>query len=482
MLDVDGSILKTYFFSHASDKEILAQDPRHVPWKGQLEMLPLSAENRSLLNSRIFQFSLKTHLVSLAQLDREWIEITKFALKLAGVSALEYRMYSLPSDVRLGGTESDVFSGQQLEEAIEPSVVELTDAIDWSIATRTQLKHKFQELTTALCSSESTVNDVSMQALLREMEHVSISLSRLKHKKGRRRESLLMLVSKRMEKIYRLAPYWCQRICCQGFTMARKSSSWSEAINSMIRRDIVPERVILRHSFGMLDFIQAFDSWVDQLCNKAYLAYRDNKKSHKVQAARVSNRGVHLFTPEQESQLDRFVTAKALHTIIQNSVIQHHNFTFLRSSELSKESVSSEIRERVSALCSCMGIREQSEQIKYLKPNPICVQATPIRCIDSDFVDPLVAKATLEVNKDCDAVLAVYIPSLEDGCVINSFNSLWEKQVPLEIVLYCSCQQGTSRGLPCQHQLQYIILSPSRNMDNIIWLCHPTYLRGHRAQ
>ncbi len=176
------------------------------------------------------------------------------------------------------------------------------------------------------------------------------------------------------------------------------------------------------------------------------------------------------------------MTSYAVNNILQHSVIPRHSFTFSRCSALPKENVPREIRSKVFELCSCLGLSEQSEEIKYYKPAHILQQGNPSRSSDERASGTtLLGNAFDDINCSCHSVLAVYTPSHEHGCRIDAFSDLWTRQQLAEIVLYCSCQKATSRGLPCEHEMHYILTSPSRNMRNVVWLCHPTYLRGYKA-
>ena len=241
---------------------------------------------------------------------------------------------------------------------------------------------------------------------------------------------------------------------------------------------------MLRHQFGLFGFVRRFDPFVDELCDKAFTAYRDARTKELAKKASPASRAQTVLLPEHESELDRFVTSYAVRNIVQRSMITHHNFTFGRNcSELIKEQLPCEVRSRVAALCLPMGIEETSHEIKYYQPNRFHQRAERSMCDCADeFCDRHLCEASYDINSSCDTVVAVYSPCSEAGCKIDYFSEMWKEKKLSEIVLYCSCQEHISRGIPCQHQMQYIMTSESRNMQNVIWLCHPTYIRGHSKQ
>jgi hypothetical protein len=470
VLDKDGTTLRSVYFSHEDRRECICQAPCHKPWSGQLDNLNLSSEKRKLLDARIYGFSLKTEVCDEEVLDREWELLTIYAMELAGVPEAMRSRYVLPDRHRLG--RSVLRHGVSLPSLGNGEAVgcdALADLVVFTEESHAELVEKMKHLTTRFFQSADQLSANGLQEVVKEMNSISIKLRGIGKKKRYSRNAHLSrfdLISMCLEKVYHLAPLWCQRILCSGFTMGRKSSSWSESINASIRR-MAPRAGFLKNNYGLTKFVPDFDKYVDTHCDRSFAL-----KSVK------TTQPVSTFLEKDISTIKAYLSPYAVSTILHRANEGYQSYTFKEGSSLDKETIPAAMRSKVSALCREFGVSEGDDEIRYCKVSSLlagvacrCTSGAPLSSDKEHTDENLLLKASLQVNTSEGPVVAIYTPAA--ACNIDLLSSL------KEIVLYCSCQEQTSSGLPCPHQLRWILDVAPRAMQNIIWLCNPTFLRGY---
>lgn len=493
-LDADDSEHECVYFCHVPDKEILCLAPPHVQasWKFHIGRLQLSQDSKELLEKRIWNFALKTHICDLHELDAEWEEITKFVLRLAGSNSVSY---SLPQNLRFSkhvGSRQDLDPDdtenhheilnlvQQINAEVREGLPNFLDA-----TTLSSLRTKMRGLVKSLCSS--TLSAKEIHVCIESMQDVSQEIERKiqgRNHSGKGTRALpksghcsntsgqpdsavsagvnFDVIVKVMEKIYKKAPFWCQRFNSMGFTMNTKASSWSESLNSAIRK-IIPKLLTLKHHYGLDSLVMDIDHWADGMCEKAYSAHNGwvlpPKRSE--------------FTTRERSELCSFLSNCAVDKIDSIAVGDGTDirWTFSEQRWVKEETVPGEMKTSINMLCEKYEI--PASDIRYVQPglksHPCLDQSGKGQKTWKDMVD----SASKQINAPKVPTLACYYPTKEcripclSGCKSRGF------------ALFCSCQWQTAAGLPCAHQLAWILDRESRSMRNVLWLSHPTFIRGH---
>ena len=446
-MDADDSTFMSYYFCHPGETEVLCQAPPHTPWKQPIASLNLSKDKESLLNSRIQQFSSSTEICSFKDLDKEWLAIVKYAMSLAGVTEQEIQSYVLHYKLDPGSQALEGSASSSAGVAVEPSWI-APNAHECAQDSLAHLIQQRQELAAIICQTKKRIKALeTAEKLCLVSENWRRQRKTAKYSYGAQTTGFDK-VSHAMDAVYRLAPFWCQRLCCRGFTSGRKSSSWSEAINSQIRSSVSPKFVVAKHAFGLSKFVPKFDLFVDGLCQTSFESKIKN-----------SNLPGGIFGPEDISFLQKYLSHHAVSEIQKNAGISTHSCTFHSLSEifspLCKQDVSTEMLSRVNQLCAPFGIEDN--ELKFYRV--YCSSAS-----DSSEVG--------------ESVICVYKAADGMPSKIDYFIEPAEKNHG--VVIFCSCQKQVSCGLACPHQLRFI--QESRSLRNVVWLTHPTFIIGYEKQ
>jgi hypothetical protein len=490
VLEADGTQQEFVYFCHAENKEILCLAPPHVPasWKVHLGRLPISDENRDILERRIWSFALKTHICSLHELDAEWEEMTESALRMEHLPEL-LCSYSLPEKLRLGVAamgvphlvQGDVHDLPEISNLVKQASAETLERLKSCQDPKSleSMQFKLKGLTRAACRSELRAKEIT--SLIESVQDISEEIRKIIEKSSTSqsktrivpvcqsdpaqcsqpsaasiRESVIAV----MQKIYKKAPFWCQRITCMGFTMGAKASSWSEALNSAIRK-LVPIFLTAKRHYGLDSFVKDIDDWVDRLCERAYTVNQSRPKPPKRSE----------LIPQERSELQSVLSNAAVDAIeslaLGGGTDERWTFSAERKVELCDVPV--EMQNSVNMICKKYGI--ELSEFRYFQPrSKVCSSPS---LADPKTWNEMVDAASKRINALNVPIVAVHFPSSE--CLIPCL----KRCKAHGFVLFCSCQRQTATGLPCTHQLAWILDRESRSMKNIVWLCHPTFIRGH---
>ena len=377
ILDFNSSKYTAIYFCHSADKEILCQAPPHTPWRGMLEKLSLTKHNRKLVDARIRHFALKTSLCNLVEIDYEWEETTKFVMKCAGLKESELSKYSLPASKRLAQaipleSEYHAAAGNPSEREDVPRCVVPTEEQMSFLSQEihqdsniVETRHEMELVSSQFCLSPESLGSGRLNELVQRLHSMSLKLRKgVAHKqkkeitktKNKASASSFSSISECMEAIYQLAHLWCQRLCCQGFTSGRKSSSWSEAINARIRADVVPKQGFLRNQYLLPAFVEDFDRWVDRLCNVSFIKSKET----------FCECSPCVLQGYQQSWLAQYLSSYAVATILDRALEGFQKFTSKGGKELQKPGVSEEIRTKVRSICSIYNIDENGDEVNIL--------------------------------------------------------------------------------------------------------------------
>lgn len=474
--------------------------PTHLPksWKRQIAKMNLSSENQKILLGKVWSFALRMEICDYAALDMEWEAITRFALSLAQVEP-EGDLVLLPAHLRLAHQAS--FSGISSSAPI--------DTRDF----QTQLK-LYQNITECLdliaervekAKSATRLDQQSVQSLRSQLLHIAeqicsagvqdenletmMAIHRELHKRTRGQQKgstnattgpksssgsavTAEIVVSAMQNIYSLARCWCQRVTCQGFTMQRKSSTWSEISNNSIRSFISPSKR-MNGEYSLSSFIMDVDQWIHR---QFELSYQANKVTYRFKSDILSDHHVTLL----QQVLCNGATSDVLNKVLCSTM--KNEFTVHDSEELELTSLCSIFRKRAGEFMKRFDI--ETSEVKCFKATsmPVALKQPstgtgPAEDIDQEHIDQVHAslQQVSEIASAGGAVLAVYFPG-DGGCKIPFFNQ--DRPVGHGVPFFCSCMQHTASGLPCPHMMAWILRKP-RSVWTVIFLSHPAFIRGH---
>ena len=511
VLDLDHSECEFHFWRHEPYFELLCLGPTHMPksWKKQISKLKLSPDYEKHLLSLIWNFALKTELCDCNDLDSEWEALTRVALRMAGFTNFD-DLILLPRDLRLStktsfeATHSDepsLASGsghQDTRSAVEVESIILSDimrCLDSIAVEMDSLKSTAVPSGNKLQLLKAELDAVALKICQRGVELESTTSSSLtslcrvqkkiqKAKKKTAKQDQVVSVTRElvldvMQHIYKLSHTWCQRLVCSGHTMRRKSSTWSEILNSSIKR-YVKSRNMLSGTYLLSSFIADVDQWVYESYEKSFLA----NKIGRDKPSQILNQ-VHVSILQQA--LCNGALNKLIDELFPNTIQGEYSVS---SAELPKTALCKTMKTRVDVFQQSFKILDS--EVKYFHVSPqnkhhvwkshgTLDDASTYDFTESDDkVHRCLDQASCIANHNSSgSILAVYYPS-DEGCKIPFFN--WSRPPGYGIPFFCSCQRQTASGLPCEHMLSYILLpkhgSP-RSVWNIIWLCHPAFIRGH---
>jgi hypothetical protein len=505
VLDLDNSECDLHFWRHERYLELLCLGPTHMAksWKKQISKLKLSADNEKHLISLIWRFALRTELCDCDELDSEWEELTRVALRMAGITKYD-DLVLLPRDLRLSTKtsfasqteevgQSSVSSHQDAECSRDDESILLAEIIQCvdSISVRVdELKSADVQSGDKIQLLKAELDAVLLKICRRGVELESestcllTSFSRLngkiqKNRKKPAKEDQVVtdgLVLEVMQHIYSLSHTWCQRVVCSGHTMQRKSSTWSEILNSSIKRH-VKSRNMLNGTYMLSSFVSDVDQWVHELFQKSFLG----NKMGLDKSSQILN---HTHVSILQQVLCNGALNKLIDTLIPNTVQGEYSVI----AELSKSTLCRTMKTRLSAFQKSFEILDP--EVKFFQVTPkhhlwkCCGKRDDASTREftqaDDKVHSCLDLASKIANRNSlGSTLAVYFPSGEQ-CKITFFNK--SRPPGFGIPFFCSCQGQPSSGLPCEHMLAYILLPNHkipRSVWNIIWLCHPSFMRCH---
>lgn len=512
ILDLDHSQCELHFWRHERYKELLCLGPTHMAksWKKQISKLKLSAENEKHLLALIWRFALQTELCDCSELDSEWEALTRVALRMAGFTSVD-DLILLPHDLRLSTktsfeanhTESSQASVAGIQQAIsfesagdEESIL-LADIIRSleSIAVEAdslkcagvsdadkleRLKAELDIVIKKICQNGVELESgTASSSSLTTLSKLQTKVCKMKDKPAKVDQIVTReLVMKAMQHIYKLSHTWCQRLVCGGHTMQRKSSTWSEILNSSIKR-YVKSRNMLSGTYLLSSFVADVDQWVHELFENAY-----NKNKFTLGKSSHILNEVHVSLLEQV--LCNGALNKLLYTLLPNAIKGEYTVS---SAALPRDALCRTMNTRVGVFKKLFNIIDP--EIKYLNVKPKYKLWRSCDFLEGASSSSFAEGGDDKVQNGLDqtsriashtlsgSTLAVYFPSAEE-CKIPFFSQ--SRPSGYGIPFFCSCQRQSSSGLPCEHMIAYILLPNEvapRSMWNIIWLCHPAFLRCH---
>jgi hypothetical protein len=276
------------------------------------------------------------------------------------------------------------------------------------------------------------------------------------------------IVVKAMQHIYSLARCWCKRVTCQAFTMGRVSSTWSEVQHNSIKHQIKPTK-LMGGEYTLSSFVADVDLWIHKQFEKAFQA---NKITYRFRSDVLSDSHVSLL----QQVLHNGAVSDLLNKVIPNTM--KGEFTVHESEEKQLDSLCALFRKRVIEYVQIFRIT--TSEIKFLKATSLpasegCKPSTASRDSNDEVNASLLVASDIVNNSSDEHVVAVYFPCNGD-CKIPFFNQ--NRPLGHGVPLYCSCMKQTASGLPCEHQMSWILRNP-RSVWTIIFLCNPSFIRGH---
>jgi hypothetical protein len=509
-LDLDGSECDFHSWSHDRYYELLCMGPTHIPksWKNQIAKLKLPSDKAKLLLSLIWKFALMTELCDCNQLDAEWEEITRTALRLAGFSTFD-DLTLIPDKFCLAlknpcqdteaGLElsSDGASTAWVHEAAPLEIVELVDSISSGIRSlndeSTSEGEILQDLRSKLdvvlmeISQKRSQSELQQKCSKIAVQRIQQSFQKGKGQKGNGTASkdtpmvTRELVLEAMQHIYSLAHTWCQRIVCSGHNMQRKSSTWSEILNSSIKR-YVEVKKFLGGTYMLSHFVADVDQWTHNLFEKSYA-----KSRIFLDLSSQILSPVHVCLLEQV--LCQGALKKLLSTLLPKAI--QKEYCISKCDQHFEKSVCKTMKSRLNIFKRTFNVDDFEVQFfrvkskvdidyKTIYQGSLRISRGGEMTEGHDVVNGCLQEASrLAASTSTGSVLAVYFPT-DGACKIPFFNQTRPRGS--SIPFFCSCQQQPSSGLPCEHMLAYILqpdMEFPRSVWNIIWLCHPTFIRGH---
>ena len=483
-MDANGVSYDFIFSRHPKFRDFLCLGPSHMPkakslaygfylkavntgfsvqeWKKQLRKLNLPKDAEKKLLMHIWNFGLQTHLCELHELDAEWEGITRLAFQLAKCEQDE-DLIRIPDEIRLGqpaGLSQPKPNGQIIAETVSEVLAGMVDEIvsdndsevddDRSLE---MLEAELQEHGVEAFRSSKSVDQARMAA----MKRLQSRIRNRKFKVPTARRSKHM-ISEVFRNIYRWASLWVQRLACLAFTQQRKSSSWSEAQNSALRKllDGVP-------MLSTLDvYINRIDTWLREQCEKAY---KENlPKEWKV----------NIFRPKQIAVLRQYISNRAIKMVVDRSIRAFHNFTFTGEVMIPLQDLSFAVQSAVSYRCKLFDI--DLEEMRFYQCQRTDEDSSE-ECKDSR--DP-VDEASKAVNKSILPVVAIYFPRTE--CKIKFLN--FPDQFKKGIAFFCPCMETTASGVICAHLLAWVHGRPGERkfIENIVFLTDPFYIHACNSE
>jgi hypothetical protein len=504
VLDLDNSECDFHFWRHERYFELLCLGPTHMAksWKKQISKLKLSADKEKYLLSMIWKFALETELCDCNELDAEWEALTRVALRLAGFEGCEdlvllphHNRLSTKTCFEVSHTDVRQVSHSERDDVLLANIMQCLDSIEIRVAS---LKSAGVSNHDEVLSLKAELNAVALKICQHGVELDSEStssltaLSKVQRKIQKRMEKPAEahtavtpeLVLKVMRHIYSLSHTWCQRLVCSGHTMQRKSSTWSEILNSSIK-SYVKTRNMISGTYKISQFVTDVDQWVHELFEKSFIK---NKIQHE-KCSQILN-PVHVSILEQV--LCNAALNKLLDTLLPNTIQGEYAVS---RSEVLKDSLRKTLKNRVAVFLKSFDILES--EIKYFNVKPKNTfkwksygpkdrsGGCDLAVADDQVCHYLEIASKIANSNGGGSTLAVYFPSGEK-CKISFFNQ--SRPSGYGVPFFCSCQQQSASGLPCEHMLAYILLPNHdipqnrdipRSVWNIIWLCHPAFLRGY---
>jgi hypothetical protein len=501
---MDHSTGVFHFWSHPRYFEALCLGPTHLPksWKNQIKKLRLSSLDSKALLGRVWAFALKMELTDLAKLDEEWELVTQFALSLAKVQP-EASDVLLPAELRLAcqaltpeaASTSACFSGQAVTDSQYRLYVDISNRLD-SISAQIQrgrsdsslesqsiekLRNELSNIASLIC-----LQGVKDNELCKMMElHCAIQKHKCKNKdaatgsfggnSGSGSAVTAKQVLSAMQNIYELARCWCQRVTCQGFNMQRRSSTWSEVSNNSIKAYIRHSK-LMSGEYTLSSFIMDVDRWVHKQCERAY---HDNQMTFKFKSEILSEHHVVL--------LQQILCNGALTTLLKEIIPRTMRAEFVVESEsVDLSSCCTTARERVQQFMRVYDIELSEVKVfKATSSEPMLPSVAEMQCwetrsaAEGDLVHASLVEASDLANKtSVQHFIAVYQPS-GGVCKIPFFNE--GRPIGNGVPFFCTCMKHSARGLPCEHQISWILQHRPRSIWALVFLCHPVFVRGHQV-
>ena len=265
-----------------------------------------------------------------------------------------------------------------------------------------------------------------------------------------------------MHSIFESADLWLQAIACQGFTMGRKSSSWSESENASIRQLL---ETLRRKNRTLDEVVSEIMVWARDQCNKAFIKYQESATPTTCQLP---------LQDEKLLEMNQLLSCFAVTEIFRIWGEAQSICVFSSDSKtLSRETHGPAFLGKVDAIADFYRI--PYDEITFLEPVSRIqpkVKRYPGR--DSARAEKLAACSEAVATTEPMPSIAVYRP--KTICRIPFLNVGDEFRDG--IALFCVCQKTTSAGIPCHHLCQFIFGTGKVFIRNLVWLCHPVFIRG----
>jgi len=277
-----------------------------------------------------------------------------------------------------------------------------------------------------------------------------------------------------MQSIYALARCWCQRVTCQGFNMQRLSSTWSEISNNSIKAFIKHSKV-MSGDYTLSSFVMDVDRWVHKQCE---LAFQDNKVKFNLKSDALRD--------DQLTILQQVLCNGAVSNLLRNVIPRTlKNEYIVDSDTVQLKFCCRTVQDRVQEYIDLYDI--QASEVTLFKArsseptfSPVAAQLGKAgSAVEIDLVHATLLEVTDLANTDSsEHVVAVYFPTGGD-CKIRFFNE--SRPLGHGVPFFCTCMKHSASGLPCEHQMSWILRNRKGSIWPIIYLCHPAFIRGHQV-
>lgn len=468
VLDADGSKYEFCYFEHPMFRHFLCMSSCHLgkSWKHHISKLGLSKIDARKLLCVLYRFALTTTICDGEELDLRMKSIILFAMKLCGLEPNQDHA-ALPSHVRFGNDSCSQSVHGLTEEEIRPDVAEMLEHLcdeiesesDEDVPSGERLSQEMDKMCRAyLDKGQKSGGNQEILSKIRSMQN--------KKEMGGKSKPLVttLFVAEVMHSIFASADLWLQAIACQGFTMGRKSSAWSESMNSAIRRHI--ERLD-DGTLSLDEVILKIMDWSKGLCEKSFSFYQ----------APASMSTVKNINPKHVDVLNKFVSVFAVSEIDKILGESEDICTFQAGNWVGRDDHPA-YRKKLDFILERYGI--EWCEVRFCRPQKRAPSAPTSYPRESDRAEKLSACSCAVNFHEPSPAVAIYFPAAQSKCKIPFLDD--PDMLSDGIVLMCPCQKQNAAGLPCHHICQYVFRSATRYIKNLVWLCNPFFIRGHEIE
>jgi hypothetical protein len=490
ILDSAGEAYDFIYFEHVQFRQFLCMSPPHLgkSWKRAIAKLKLTKEDSNKLLSVLYFFAMNSTLREPEEIDARMESIIYYAIQLAGLD-LDKEAAKLPDHVRFSQTRrsgSDAVDMRSDVPAIlhghdTREVAKVFEEMCVEIETDSESEDDSSEIRQHYDSPDTNQHITDLVQQIHQCQDTSSEsaqntyekIKKLSRKKGAPKKKTTApaaidcrFVASVMHSIFASADLWLQSIACQGFTMGRKSSSWSESENASIRLLL---ETLSRKNRTLDEVVIEIMVWARDQCNKAFLKYQESATQT---TCRLPLQDEKLF------EMNQFLSCFAVMEILRILGEAQDICVFSSDSKrVSRETQSPAVLAKVDAIAHFYRIPH--DEIFFLEPvSRMQPRVKPYPGRDSARAEKLAACSEAVASTEPMPSIAVYRP--KDICRIP-FLKVGENFRD-GIALFCKCQKTTSAGLPCHHICQFVFGTGKVFIRNLVWLCHPVFIRGRETE